>query len=81
MEYHIKKGKKMKLNQIASDEKFTSYLLMETDNFKKYVIVGKEDDTVEISCRDKITDQIYSVYLRKIDIKNLYETLKEEEND
>lgn len=69
----------MKLNKISEDKKFTSYLLMETDNFKKYVIVGKEDDTVEISCKDKITDQIYSVYLRKIDIKNLYETLKEEE--
>lgn len=69
----------MKLNKISEDKKFTSYLLMETDNFKKYVIVGKEDDTVEISCRDKMTDQIYSVYLRKIDIKNLYETLKEEE--
>lgn len=68
----------MKLNQIASDEKFTSYLLMETDNFKKYVIVGKEDGTVVISCRDKMADQIHSVYLRKIDIKNLYETLKEE---
>ena len=71
----------MKLNQIANDEKFTSYLLTENDNFKKYAIVGKEDDTVEISCRDKMTDQIHSVYLRKIDIKNLYETLKGEENE
>lgn len=67
----------MKLNKIANDKKFISYLLMETDGFKKYVIVGKEDDTVTISCRDKMTDEIYSVYLRKIDIKNLYETLKE----
>ena len=68
----------MKLNLIAEDKKFTSYLLMETENFKKYVIVGKEDDTVEVSCKDKMTDEIYSVYLRKIDIKNLYETLKED---
>ena len=68
----------MVLNKITEDEKFISYLLMETDNFKKYVIVGKEDDTVEVSCKDKMTGEIYSVYLRKIDIKNLYETLKEE---
>lgn len=68
----------MKLNLITEDEKFTSYLLMENENFKKYVIVGKKDDTVEVSCKDKMTGEIYSVYLRKIDIKNLYETLKED---
>ena len=66
---------------IAEDEKFISYLLYENDSMRKYAIVGKEDDTVEISCRDKSSGEIFSVYVRKIDIKNLYETLKEREND
>lgn len=66
----------MILNKIAEDELFTSYLLKETDAFKKYVLVSKNDERIQISCKDKMTGEIHSVYLTKLDIKNLFDTLK-----
>lgn len=66
----------MKNQIITEDEQYISYLIQENDSFKKYAIVSKKEDLVEISCKDKTTNQIYSVYLRKIDIKNLYDTLR-----
>ena len=63
----------MTLPIITENEKFVSYLINETNSFIRYVIINKEEDIVEISCRDKIFETTNSIYLTESDIKNIYE--------
>ena len=66
----------MSLPIITENEKFVSYLINETNNFIRYIIINKED-AVEISCKDKIFGTTNSIYLTESDIKNIYETIIE----
>lgn len=70
----------MKLQPLAVDKSNKSYLLYKSKdgNTIRYVITHNNDDRIEIY--EKVKDLNYEsvVHLRKIDILNLFDTLKEE---
>lgn len=69
----------MKLQPMAINKNHKSFLLYKSNdgNIIRYVITHNEDDGVEIY--EKVKDLNYEsvVHLRKIDILNLFDTLKE----
>lgn len=70
----------MKLQVMAVDENNKSYLLYKSKdgNIIRYMITHNNDDGIEIY--EKVKDLNYEsvIHLRKIDILNLYDTLKGE---
>lgn len=69
----------MKLQAMAIDKNNKSYLLYKSEdgNIIRYMITHNNDDGIEIY--EKVKDLNYEsvIHLRKIDILNLYDTLKE----